>query len=105
MGPPLDASRKPTECDASTANGMSMADDNTLRLYRSSDPYRRAAEPSRLSEDASARDPSAELARLLGQSDPFADFGRRHSRQRQQEAYDAPATVPDDWQDAPTPEP
>src|SRR5262249_21018154 len=39
---------------------------------------------------ASARDPLAELARLLGQSDPFADLGRSNSRERQQEAHDAP---------------
>jgi hypothetical protein len=78
-----------------------MVDDNTLRLYRSSDPYRRAAEPSRPSEEASARDPLAELARLFGQSDPFTDFGRSHSRQGQQEAHAAPA----DWQGAPAPEP
>ncbi len=84
---------------------MSMADDNTLRPYRSSDPYRRAAEPLRPSEEASARDPLAELARLLGQSDPFADLGRSHSRQGQQEAHDAPATAPDDWQGAPAREP
>src|SRR5262245_17713843 len=84
---------------------MSMADDNTLRPYRSSDPYRRAAEPSRPSQEASARDPLAELARLLGQSDPFADFGRSNSRQGQQEAHDAPATAPDDWQSAPAREP
>src|SRR5262245_41071978 len=69
---------------------MSMADDNTLRPYRSSDPYRGAAEPPRPSEEASARDPLAELARLLGQSDPFADLGRSNSRERQQEAHDAP---------------
>src|SRR5262249_27350332 len=106
MGRTLDASiAQPTECDASTGNGMSMADDNTLRPYRSSDPYRRAPEPSRPSEEASARDPLAELARLLGQSDPFADFGRSHSRQGQQEAHDAPATAPDDWQGAPAHEP
>src|SRR5262245_13302675 len=84
---------------------MSMADDNTLRPYRTNDPYRRAAEPSRPGEEASARDPLAELARLLGQSDPFADFGRSHSRQEQQEAHDAPATAPDDWQSAPAREP
>src|SRR5262249_8246310 len=96
---------RPTECDASIANGMSMADDNTLRPYRSSDPYRRAAEPSRPSQEASARDPLAELARLLGQSDPFADFGRSNSRQGQQEAHDAPATAPQDWQSAPAREP
>src|SRR5258708_33573095 len=80
---------------------MSMADDNTLRRYRSNDPYRRAAEPPRPSEEASARDPLAELARLLGQSDPFADLGRSNSRERQGEAHDAPATAPEDWQAAP----
>ena len=82
-----------------------MADDNTLRPYRSSDPYRRAAEPPRPSEEASARDPLAELARLLGQSDPFADLGRSNSRERQQEAHDAPATAPEDWQGAQVREP
>ena len=84
---------------------MSMADDNTLRRYRSNDPYRRAAEPPRPSEEASARDPLAELARLLGQSDPFADLGRSNSRERQGESHDAPATAPDDWQAAPVREP
>jgi hypothetical protein len=82
-----------------------MADDNTLRPYRSNDPYRRAAEPSRPGEEASARDPLAELARLLGQSDPFADFGRSHSRERQHEAHDAPATAPEGWQPAAAREP
>src|SRR5215468_820393 len=86
-------------------NGMSMADDNTLRRYRSNDPYRRAAEPPRPSEEASARDPLAELARLLGQSDPFADLGRSNSRERQEESHDAPATAPDDWHAAPVREP
>jgi hypothetical protein len=107
MEPPLDESvAQPTGCGASVPEtGMSMADDNTLRPYRSSDPYRRAVEPSRPSEEASARDPLAELARLLGQSDPFADFGRSNSRQGQQEAHDAPATAPDDWQSAPALEP
>src|SRR5215510_9783193 len=107
MEPPLDESvAQPTGCGASVPEtGMSMADDNTLRPYRSNDPYRRAAEPSRPGEEASARDPLAELARLLGQSDPFADFGRSHSRQEQQEAHDAPATAPDDWQSAPAREP
>jgi len=84
---------------------MSMADDNTLRRYRSNDPYRRAAEPPRPSEEAGARDPLAELARLLGQSDPFADLGRSNSRERQAEAHDAPATAPEDWQGAPVREP
>jgi hypothetical protein len=84
---------------------MSMADDNTLRSYRSNDPYRRAAEPSRPTEEPSARDPLAELARLLGQSDPFADLGRSASRPAQQETHDAPATAPAEWQSVPAHEP
>ena len=41
---------------------MSMADDNRLRSYRTNDPYGRAAEPAQPSEEASIRDPLAELA-------------------------------------------
>jgi SPOR domain len=78
---------------------MSMADDSRLRSYRSNDPYRRAAEPAPPSEKANARDPLAELARLLGQSDPFAELGRRNRAPRQ--THDAPPTAPGDWQAAP----
>src|SRR5262245_66251212 len=46
-----------------------MADDNNAR-YRSSDPPTRGPEP------AAANDPLAELARLIGQSDPFAGSPR-----------------------------
>ncbi len=90
-----------------------MADDNTMRSYRSNDPYRRAAEPSRASDQTSASDPLAELARLIGQSDPFAEFGRS-PRQAQQDTYvqqgyapaqqgyapqqGYPAPARDDWQ-------
>src|SRR5262245_9044562 len=81
---------------------MSMADDSRLRSYRSNDPYRRAAGPTEPSEEVNARDPLAELARLLGQSDPFAELGRTNQRPR--EARDAPATAPADWQSA-APEP
>jgi SPOR domain len=77
---------------------MSMADDNRLRSYRTNDPYGRAAEPAQPSAEASIRDPLAELARLLGQSDPFADFGQATRNSR--EAHDAPATAPADWQGA-----
>ena len=38
---------RPTEHDASTGNGMSMADDTYSRSYRSPDPYRRPAERRR----------------------------------------------------------
>jgi len=78
-----------------------MADDNRLRSYRTNDPYGRAAEPAQPSEEASIRDPLAELARLLGQSDPFAEFGQANRSSR----HDAPATAPADWQGAPAREP
>ena len=81
MGPDREDPSQPTECDASTGNGLSMADENRLRSYRSNDPYRRAAEPPQPSEPAGASDPLAELARLIGQSDPFAEFGRSNQRQ------------------------
>jgi hypothetical protein len=80
---------------------MSMADDSRLRSYRTNDPYGRAAEPAQ--PEASIRDPLAELARLLGQSDPFADFGQANRSSR--EAHDAPATAPADWQAAAAREP
>src|SRR5262245_18511857 len=78
---------------------MSMADDNRLRSYRSNDTYR----PAQPSEEPNARDPLAELARLLGQSDPFADLGRSNRGPR--ETRDAPTTAPLDWQSAPAHEP
>src|SRR5262252_830123 len=81
----------PTECDASTGNGLSMADNN--RSYRSNDPYRRAAEPSRPSEPAGG-DPLAELARLIGQSDPFAEFGRSNQRPAAPPSFAQPAPAP-----------
>ena len=75
-----------------------MADDSRLRSYRSNDPYRRA-EPTPPREEANARDPLAELARLLGQTDPFAELGRSNRTPRQ--AHDAPPTAPANWQAAP----
>ena len=47
-----------------------MADDSNAR-YRTNDPYRRGP-----AQTAPASDPLAELARLIGQNDPFAEFGR-----------------------------
>ncbi|MGH6726095.1 MAG: hypothetical protein ACREB8_06070, partial [Pseudolabrys sp.] len=53
-----------------------MADNETQRPYRSNEPPARA--PSSASNPAS--DPLAELARLIGQTDPFAEFGRDTAR-------------------------
>ncbi len=51
-----------------------MADDQSQRPYRASEPpVRSAAKPS-------GNDPLAELARLIGQTDPFAEFGRENAR-------------------------
>ncbi len=57
---------------------MSMADDYKSRSYRD-DPYRRAAEPARPGAFSSG-DPLSELARLIGQNDPFAEQGRAQPR-------------------------
>jgi hypothetical protein len=80
-----------------------MADDHRLDSYRSNDPQRRAAEPSQSAEQPRASDPLAELARLIGQRDPFAEFGRSNSRQNSREAAArqtpaAPAAPTPQWQ-------
>jgi hypothetical protein len=68
-----------------------MADNG--RSYRSNDPYRRAAEPPRPGEPAGG-DPLAELARLIGQSDPFAEFGRSNQRPAAPPSFAQPAQAP-----------
>jgi sporulation related protein len=66
-----------------------MADDQNQRTYRSNEPpVRRAPAPS-----ASTSDPLAELARLIGQTDPFAEFGRDGAR-RTPAPPSAPAAAP-----------
>jgi hypothetical protein len=64
-----------------------MTDDNNAR-YRSSDPFARPSGP-----DGQGSDPLAELARLIGQSDPFSDIGRdpRVAAPREPQHYDDPA--------------
>jgi len=58
----------------SSVTGDRMADDQSQRPYRASEPpVRSAAKPS-------GNDPLAELARLIGQTDPFAEFGRESAR-------------------------
>lgn len=73
-----------------------MADDNTLRSYRSNDNQRRSANSAEAQEPTFGSDPLAELARLIGQNDPFADSTRRQphvAAPRIQDRHDDPS----DW--------
>ncbi len=79
-----------------------MADDPTFRLPRTNDPLRRAAEP-RSSDPLGASDPLAELARLIGKSDPYAEFGVTQQRQTEQSHADpAPSYGDEDRRHAPS---
>ena len=51
-----------------------MADDQSQRTYRASEP------PVRGQAKAPSNDPLAELARLIGQTDPFGEYGRSAGR-------------------------
>jgi hypothetical protein len=53
-----------------------MADDQNQRPYRLNETLPRATPAA----SASGSDPLAELARLIGQNDPFAEFGRGNAR-------------------------
>ena len=66
---------------------MSMADDSHSGSYRSHDPHLPAGDPATRRDPAKASDPLAELARLIGQSDPFAELGRNSQRQPQSGNY------------------
>ncbi|MCK9915270.1 SPOR domain-containing protein [Microbacteriaceae bacterium K1510] len=65
-----------------------MADDYSQRPYRSSESIARAGQ-AKAPSAASGTDPLAELARLIGQSDPFGEFGRENARRaaEQQQAH------------------
>lgn len=71
-----------------------MADDHSQRPYRANEAPARNAQgrPS-----GSGNDPLAELARLIGQSDPFSEFGRENTRR----AAPQPAEPAIDWNPAP----
>jgi hypothetical protein len=90
-----------------------MADDITQR-YRSNDPHGRGApDPHGRTPAGSApagrapsSDPLAELARLIGQNDPFAEFGRDAGRAPRQQPpqhadWSAPAAPRDPRQQPP----
>jgi hypothetical protein len=71
-----------------------MADDNILRSYRSNEPARRTSAPAG-PRDVGGNDPLAELARLIGQSDPFSepDRGGGYVAEARQRADASPS----DW--------
>lgn len=56
-----------------------MADDHSQRPYRSSETIARSGQ-ARSPSSASGSDPLAELARLIGQTDPFGDMGKEPPR-------------------------
>ncbi len=70
-----------------------MVDDRTQRPFGSNEPAARgqAAKPS-------GSDPLAELARLIGQSDPFGEFGRDNTRRASAPPAHEP---PPSWADEP----
>lgn len=74
-----------------------MADDRIQRPIRASQPPMRSAPPSAAQSSApvgaSGSDPLAELARLIGQNDPFAEYGRENAR-RAAPQQPAPALAP-----------
>jgi len=82
-----------------------MRDDNHSRNYPPNDPSRRAPAGA---GNAQGGDPLAELARLIGQNDPFSDFARDQGRApaptpnpRRPDPNSNP--MPSDWQAHPAP--
>ncbi len=70
-----------------------MADDHNQRAYRGSDLSSRSAAGS----GSSGSDPLAELARLIGQTDPFAEYGRNTAQRAPTvPGQQAPGAWPDD---------
>ncbi|MBI4273129.1 MAG: SPOR domain-containing protein [Rhizobiales bacterium] len=95
-----------------------MADDGNHR-YRTNDPYARGApgaggypHPGRAPVQGHApggqhpgADPLAELARLIGQNDPYSDYGHDNSRAAAQRDPRRAANGPaQDWRSAPAPD-
>jgi hypothetical protein len=75
--------------------GDRMADDHSQRTYRSNDALARREQPKAQSA-SSGNDPLAELARLIGQSDPFGEYGRENAAQ-QPPAAAWPQEAQDEW--------
>ena len=74
-----------------------MAEDSFSRSYRSSEPARRAGAPVAPRDSArdAGGDPLAELARLIGQNDPFTDPARNSGHPNEGRAR--AGAPPSDW--------
>src|SRR3974390_1720742 len=74
-----------------------MADDQIQRPNRTNEVSSRGAPAT------SSSDPLAELARLIGQTDPFGEYGRGNARRAAapQAPTSAPNFVPNDYKAAP----
>src|SRR5262245_43784137 len=73
-----------------------MADESTRRSYQSNGPYQ-GGEASGASRRSS--DPLAELARLIGQSDPYTDLGQNVPRRTDTSQSKSPSASMD-WRQA-----
>src|SRR6516164_536772 len=76
-----------------------MADDNRYRSARLGDSYRRATQSPLRSEPMTGSDPLAELARLIGKSDPYAEFGLSQPPEEPQQNYSPAVSADRDWRD------
>lgn len=79
-----------------------MADEHSPRSYRSNETIARSGQARASSQPAS--DPLAELARLIGQEDPFGDYGRDPSRRpapMAEQAAEWAAPVPESYESQP----
>ncbi len=74
-----------------------MADDNRFRSTRPGDAYRRAADTPFPNERVTGSDPLAELARLIGKNDPYAEFGLSASHEEQPKGAPAAMSRHDDY--------
>jgi hypothetical protein len=74
-----------------------MTDDHNAR-FRSPDPHDRPPEPG-----GPSNDPLAELARLIGRNDPFAELGRESRAAMARETHREETVAPAGWHEAPVP--
>src|SRR6267378_3374794 len=77
-----------------------MADDKDARSYRPGNPFARGGTTDQSGAAGQGGDPLAELARLIGQHDPFAEFGRGAAPRDARASAPPPGAPPADWRAA-----